>query len=208
MMNQIVLRQIADFQMLNGSFNSNLGLFNGKMGIALFFFFYAQSVHCDLYEEFAGELLDDICNNLSTHLPVTFGDGLCGIGWGVEFMKRQGFIEGETDEILYEIDMRIMERDLRRISDISFETGLEGIVTYIQSRINSSRVIRNRQPYDCTYLMELETACQKADISYNLNQYDMDEVWNRVLRLFSSSFTHDEKDSWKKGLTIIGANYE
>ena len=39
-------------------------------------------------------------------------------------MKRQGFIEGETDEILYEIDMRIMERDLRRISDISFETGL------------------------------------------------------------------------------------
>ena len=98
MMNQIVLRQIADFQMLNGSFNSNLGLFNGKMGIALFFFFYAQSVHCDLYEEFAGELLDDICNNLSTYLPVTFGDGLCGIGWGVEFMKRQGFIEGETDE--------------------------------------------------------------------------------------------------------------
>ena len=95
MMNQIVLRQIADFQMLNGSFNSNLGLFNGKMGIALFFFFYAQSVHCDLYEEFAGELLDDICNNLSTHLPITFGDGLCGIGWGVEFMKRQGFIEGE-----------------------------------------------------------------------------------------------------------------
>ncbi len=36
----------------------------------------------------------------------------------------------------------------------------------------------------------------------------MDEVWNRVLRLFSASFTHDEKDSWKKGLTIIGANYE
>lgn len=33
------------------------------------------------YEDFAGELLEDICLHLPYDLAVDFADGLCGIGW-------------------------------------------------------------------------------------------------------------------------------
>lgn len=82
--------------------------------MAIFFFLLSRQTHNRWYEEFAGELLDDVCNNLSQHCPVTFADGLCGIGWAIEFLKKEGFIEGDTDEILEEVDKQVMERDVTK----------------------------------------------------------------------------------------------
>lgn len=208
MINPTSLKHIADYQLLNGAFNPNPSLLNGKMGIALFFFLYAESTHNSWYEEFAGELLDDVCNNLHVNLPISFMDGLCGIGWGIEFMKHRGIIEGDTDEILREVDLKVMERDLRRISDLSFETGLEGIATYIQCRMNSPRSAPDRQPFDLTYLMDLEAACQKNNITYKPQQYQMETVWNRIISLLSATLSQEDIDNWKKGLAIIAAKHE
>lgn len=208
MTKQISLKHIADYQLLNGAFNPSPSLLNGKMGIALFFFLYAESTRNSWYEEFAGELLDDVCNNLHVNLPISFMDGLCGIGWGIEFMKHRGIIEGDTDEILREVDLKVMERDLRRISDLSFETGLEGIATYIQCRMNSPRSTPDRQPFDLTYLMDLEAACQKNNIPYEPQQYSMETVWNRIISLLFATLSQEDKDNWKKGLTIIAAKHE
>ena len=207
MLNNSSLKQIADYQMLNSGFCPKPGLLDGKMGIVIFFFLCARYSHNNWYEEFAGELLDDVCGNLQTSLPVTFADGLCGIGWGVEFLKKQGFIEGDTDEILSNIDRQIMERDVRRISDMTFETGLEGIAIYIRSRIDSFRTVRNEQIFDPVYLADLETACQKAGIEWHSESYTIDSVWTRIKDLLTT-YPFSEKDNWKKGLTKIKATYE
>ena len=71
----------------------------------LFFFFCcARITNNRFYESFAEELVEDVCGHLTFDLAVDFADGLCGIGWSVEFLKRLGFVEGDTDEILEEID--------------------------------------------------------------------------------------------------------
>lgn len=206
MQNSLSIKQIADYQILNGSFCSNLSLFEGKMGMAVFFYFCARYSHNNWYEEFAGEILDDVCGNLHTNLPITFAEGLCGIGWGIEFMKEQKFIEGNTDEILSDIDRQIMERDVRRISDMTFESGLEGIAIYVRSRIDSSRTVRNEQLFAPDYLKDLEVACQKAGIKWYAGQYSIASVWNQIVDLFSI-YPFDRKNSWKKGLVKIRTDH-
>lgn len=54
------LQQIAQYYMLHGRFLPSLGLFDGKMGLVLFFFHYSRYIQNPLYEEFAGELLDEV----------------------------------------------------------------------------------------------------------------------------------------------------
>lgn len=201
------IKQITDCQILNGGFCLNPSLLEGKMGIALFFFFQARYTHNNWYEDFAGELLDDICDNLHIGLPITFADGLCGIGWGIELMKRLNFIEGDTDDILCDIDRKIMERDVRRMSDMTFEYGLEGIAIYVRSRIDSVRTIKNNQPFDSSYLKELEEACQRNNILLYSMQYNTDSTWNRILDLLATHPFSKEK-SWKRGLVKLRTIYE
>ena len=95
------LHQIASHRILSSGFCQDSGLFQGKMGISLFFFIYARYVSNHWYEEFAGELLEDVCNGLDINIPITFVDGLCGIGWAIEFMVQSGYVEGNTDGVTY-----------------------------------------------------------------------------------------------------------
>jgi hypothetical protein len=101
------LRRIADVLLLNGSFTDNLGLFKGKMGIAIFMYNYARKIDNETYKNFAGELIDEIYEGISTQTPVDFENGLTGIGWGIEYLVRNGFVEADTDEALTEIDNAI-----------------------------------------------------------------------------------------------------
>lgn len=76
-----------------GRSTSCLGLTNGKMGIAIALFRYARLSGEVVCEEIAGELLDEVCERLDYSMPVSFGDGLCGIGWGIEYLIRQSTLK-------------------------------------------------------------------------------------------------------------------
>lgn len=196
-----VLKQIVDYQILTSRFCLDLSLFNGKTGIAVFFFLYARYTGNGRFEDFAGELLDDVCSNLHTSLPITFADGLCGIGWGIEFLKNQGFIEGDTDEILVEIDKIIMERDVRRISDLSMETGIKGILFYVKSRFDSSSR-KDRILFDLNYLNDLDSVCKRIGWDWRTDEYGMGVAWAHIKETFSY-YSSQGKEGWKKGLTLI-----
>lgn len=154
--------KVISYILLNSSFISNLGLFHGKMGIALFFAHYARFTKQTLYDDFAGELLDEIYDNISVNMPVDLENGLCGIGWGIEYLLRNSFMEGSSDEILEEIDRKVMERDPRRIIDMSFRKGLGGIMYYILARLTSFRT-NQKIPFDKQYLYELCQVIQNVD---------------------------------------------
>ena len=160
----IQLPCIARHLMIHASFLPDLGLFHGKMGIVLFFAHYARFAGNPLYSKFAGELLDEIYDEIYIGLPINFEYGLCGIGWGMEYLLQNGFIEGDSDEILSDIDERIMERDLRRTTDHSVRTGLEGITYFINKRLNSSSRKSESLPFDKTYLNDWKTVASSISI--------------------------------------------
>lgn len=150
------LRKIADYQMLHASFNPDIGLLNGRMGIILFFFHYARHTGYSIYEDFASSLLDDLCDDISIDTPINFADGLCGIAWGITYLCKQGFIDNEPYEILSDIDNRIMERDILRITDNSFEFGFEGLALYISERL---RDLNKKYDFDVSYLNSFNITC-------------------------------------------------
>jgi hypothetical protein len=134
------------------------------MGVILFFAHYARYRGESLYDEFAGELLDEIQEEIHADTPVNFESGLCGMGWGIEYLLQNGFMEGDSDEILSEIDKKVMERDVRRIEDISVRTGLAGISYYVHKRLHSTCRKSTEKPFDRVYLSDWAAAAKEIRI--------------------------------------------
>lgn len=191
-----ILREIADKEMLTSLFMRDYSLIDGQMGCAIFFALLSRATQNHWYEDFAGELLENLCDNLTVHLPMNFSSGLCGIGWGIEFLKYKGFINDDTDEILSDIDKAVMERDIRRVTDTSLQTGLTGVLAYVRSRLMSDRDT-SYVPFDDIYLSDVDMVASKLCIS--TKSTEMAHVWCDCLQIFKSS----HNNSWKKGISII-----
>ena len=56
------------------------------------------------YNQIAEQKLDRIVSSLSLDMPIRLKDGILGIACGVVYLLRNGFIEGDEDEILAEVD--------------------------------------------------------------------------------------------------------
>lgn len=154
-----LLIRIGRYLMLHGSYTNNLGLLNGKMGISIFFFHYAKYAKRKHYERFAGELLDEIYHEIRTRTPIDFKDGLCGIAWGMEYLLQNNFVKGEADDVLEALDKRILEWDVRRVTDPTLETGLKGVAAYLISRsanIKNGLICKD-------YINDLQESLQKND---------------------------------------------
>ena len=156
--------QALAYLTINCSFTNDLGLFHGRMGVAIFFFYYARVTQNSLYEDFAGHLLDDIYDDIHSDLPINLENGLCGIGWGIEYLIQHGYIKGNSDDILSDIDLKIMEIDPLRLLNVNFRQGLCGIAFYVIARLNSPRD-NNNLPFDNRYLNSLKQALSQANFS-------------------------------------------
>lgn len=191
-----ILREIADKEMLTSLFMRDYSLMDGQMGCAIFFALLSRATQNHWYEDFASELLENICDNLTISLPVNFGSGLCGIGWGIEFLKYKGFINDGTDEILSDIDKAVMERDIRRITDKSLETGLTGVLAYVRSRLMSDRDT-SYVPFDDIYLAEVNKI--KSKLCIPIESIDLSCIWKHCITIFKSN----RNSPWKKGISIL-----
>lgn len=117
---------------------------------------------------------------------MNFSEGLCGIGWGLEYLFQHGFTEGYLDEILEDIDAKIMGRDIRRISDMSFDFGFEGILSYVVTRVESCKRQSKIPFFDCSYLHEF---WKKVDENSQTISVTMVERLNKIVA-GQSDFTH------------------
>lgn len=161
----ILLERIANHLVINSSFLDNLGLFHGKMGIAIFFYHYSRYANEPMYNLLGESLIEDIYENIHENMPVTMDKGLCGIAWGLCSLLEDDFLEGDADEILSDIDNKIMERDPIRITDLSFNTGLEGILSYVQKRVAYAKKTQRVLPFDEKYRDEIGKSIQKTGVS-------------------------------------------
>lgn len=194
----VKLKEIADKEIMNSLFYTDLSLANGQMGVTIFFALMSRFFKNKYYEEFAEELLDNLCNNISIFLPATFANGLCGIGWGIEFLKHQGFINDDTDEILSEIDYAVMQRDIKRVSDVSLETGLYGIMAYAYSRINSKRRYGDHLPFDSEYIYTIVQIGRRFD-NNPTKCFSVPNIWKVWIELDS----HSGLNSWKSAVSKL-----
>jgi len=129
------LQHIANVLLLNASFIDNLGLLNGKLGIAIYFYHHARYTGNEMYEVKAGELIDEIYNEIHQNTSVNYADGLSGFGAGIEYMVKNGFIEANTDEVLEEIDKQIYYSVCHVPNRIDLCNGITGCGKYYTARL-------------------------------------------------------------------------
>ena len=151
-----LLIKIANHLIINASFITDLGIYHGKMGIVIFFAHYARYKSNPIYNDFAAELLNDIYDDISANTPFFFEYGLCGIGCGIEYLYQNNFVEVVSEEVMEIIDKKIMEKDLLRITDKSFKTGLTGISFYVESRLKNKSKNRKMHAFDESYLKKIK----------------------------------------------------
>lgn len=164
--NDEILLRIGRLLMLHGSFNNNLGLMNGKMGIIIFFYHLSKYTGNKIFGDFAGEMIDEIYKEIHNHYPSNFENGLSGIAWGMEYLIQEKFVEADSNEVLEDLDKIIFEWDVRKVSDFSLETGLGGIAHYIIARCigKPKEDIIIPEDYISDLIMSLERNKNERDI--------------------------------------------
>ena len=133
-------KRLINTLLLNSSFCGNPGLFHGKTGIAILFYILHRHTGHKVYEGYAGELIDEIYEDITIQSPVDFENGLAGIAWGIEYLVQNGFIEADTNEVLADIDDAINKhRVYSPPADLSLASGAAGILAYLLARLKSNQ---------------------------------------------------------------------
>lgn len=176
-------QRIINVLLLNASFIDNLGLMHGKMGIAIYFFHLARETKNPVYEDYAGELIDEIYEEITINTPLDFENGLAGIGWGIEYLVQNGFLEADTNEVLEEFDKRLIhEITYHTPEDIGILQGICGYIAYFLNRIKKGTTKRSalrRALLKAILLLQKYT--ERNDLDFNelwKEPEKFDIVWN------------------------------
>lgn len=183
----------------SANYPKNLSLRHGLIGKILFFYVLAEHTEETHYKEYAESLMEVLFEDISINMPITFFDGLSGIGWCIQYLISNHLEEGNANEILEELDNAIIEHDPMQIRDLSFETGLAGIVAYIRSRSNSQDSL---SPFDEAYLQRLQEACVMNHIDFYSDDFEMGVTYKKILDYYIS-INENERAPWESGLLLI-----
>jgi hypothetical protein len=171
--------------MLNSSSINDIGLFNGKMGIAITFYLLGRDENNRVYTNFGNDLIDEISKTLSKDISIDFGSGLSGIGWGIEYLIQNHYVEGNSLKVCRQIDQKIIEFDPKRINDISLEKGLWGLLHYVLIHLKGCYLQKDICPFDTEYLNDLYTKTKKLKTKrkslLSLQRIYMDYIENNTI---------------------------
>lgn len=186
--------RISNMLLLNASFITNVGLMHGKMGISIYFYHLARKTNNKIYEEFAGELLDEIFSEINSRTSQDFENGLTGIGWGIEYLVKNGFVEADTNEVLADID-NFIYADFNNNPPIELNLlkGILGTVLYSIRRLKSATSgsqnpqIENHKRIIVQFIERIDTWFERIDKSQQYfanHSFICDLSWDYLVLLF------------------------
>lgn len=142
----MLIERMANLIIANLHNTSVLGLFNGKMGIALFLYRYAKFSGKEFYEKFADDLIDEIYDEINKSMPPDLSRGLSGIGVGLTYLLQEEYLEGDADEILSEIDELLLEEPLNTLKqDVLLPHPAYSAGIYLLSRVSEPITVQKKR---------------------------------------------------------------
>jgi len=156
--------------------SKDIGLLHGVMGICIYQYLLGRETELKEYTDIADELLDEIYSQVSKNIPFNFEFGLAGIGWGIEFLTQNEFVEADTDEVLGDIDKAVLKSITSDSPlDMSMANGLTGYLLYLIKRLQSKDQLKNT-------------------ITTELNKELLILVINKLEQCYNKYFTSISKD--------------
>lgn len=108
-MQKETLIRIARLLILHVSIVNNPGILKGKMGFILFFFHLNRKFDHPLYGKFAEELLDEVYEDIqnTNNRQIVYRE-CAEIAWGLLYLIRHRFVEGEEKDIIAMFDTLVL----------------------------------------------------------------------------------------------------
>lgn len=168
----------------------NQGLLTGNLGLSIYFFNLNKLFNNPEFGNIAEDLIDKVLNGVNKSVyNNNFDSGLLGIGWGIEHLIQNKFVNGDSDIVLEEIDDKIFkvvnewDRDSFELND-----GLTGYLFYLINRLSnksnqqSMAFLINKELliHAINKLYELVT----ADFSTIIEDREFDLFWRFPVSLF------------------------
>lgn len=128
-------------------YGDRYGLYDGKAGLCIAYLLLSEVCKLERFKTKAIEIIDNLNNNISNVRILDFGSGLAGIGWAIEWMVQNEFIEADTDEVLEDLDTELYKSIVYGSSpNLSLSNGALGKALYFYKRLNArnSGRIRSR----------------------------------------------------------------
>lgn len=126
------LQAIANIVLLNDAKAVNPGL-DGKMGTALLFFHLSRYFKNLEYEDLAEVFLNDALQEMKSSKLIKFSFDLMELGWAIDYLVKNKFIDGGIDDFLLEID-RAMFNYLSIQQSSNDYSALLKVIPYIVTR--------------------------------------------------------------------------
>lgn len=132
----------------------DIGLFDGKMGIILSLITYSRRSKQKCIEDMADFFMEQLLDKITNVSPLSFSNGITGIGWGIEYLIQNGYMPGCGADICTEIDKKLISCDIRRVDDYTLEHGIYGWMHYIVAHIQGANRC-GRTVFDRMYIIDL-----------------------------------------------------
>lgn len=177
-------KRIKNHLVLSSPFLVDPGLFYGKMGISILFHKLAYTKKEEYYADFATELLDDVLNNIYNNLetPISFNTGLCGIGWGLEYLIHNQYDHEKSLKACLEINRRLSLINPRLIKDLSLETGVLGLLYYTLTHLRRTSLQDTTHSIEKSFIHNLYENIQKINTKDKNFLYMRNQLLNYVER--------------------------
>lgn len=121
------------------------GLYSGKCGGSILCYLHKGIYPHSNADELGLEILNGISDDIESFSNLNFSDGLTGIGWGIEWLSQNSFIDVNTDEILSDFDDTIYKSVLfSGTRALSVSTGTLGRLLYFINRYSSKNHATHR----------------------------------------------------------------
>jgi hypothetical protein len=162
--------KLVNYLMIKSKSLKDKGLFQGKTGVALAILQYGIYKDNNIYVEYSLSLMDEIFRDFSNIELLGMKYGKIGIGWGLEYASTLHPCFNIYSKYLNIIDKKINVFDYKQI-DASLETGLEGLLHYILTRMNGLKVRAEDVPFSNDFLCFLHKQMSSLDSSCIYTKY-------------------------------------
>lgn len=153
-----------------------IGLFTGKVGTSIALYIIGKNINDRQLVEISDSLLEKVIADASDIGNLSIDRGLTGIGLAVIFLVSNGYVDGDLDDILGDIDV-LLYKSLNNKNikyGISCTSGLTGFLVYLVERLDHCKECRG--------------------INYQLNVFSLRSVINMLEETLPRHFEEMTKD--------------
>ena len=158
----------------------DFGLWYGKAGIMAWYALYARFSGEKKWDDEASSLWSKLYERvMQKRLPLNFAYGMCGVGWTALYLKQEGVLEDNLDDILKAIDTAIQEQDFSSWNDMSMATGCAGVLCYVTARLRLLSEQKETTVWTESKLRDLENCAKRIleDENSDLPSLNMAEYY-------------------------------